>query len=94
MARKSWTALGALLVASVSSPSLHDTAANHLQVVEAAVIERAVGQYVYYGCQTEATNARALAGAAFASDTMTLEICATNCAGFKYYGTEYGRECK
>jgi hypothetical protein len=25
---------------------------------------------------------------------MTLELCAANCVGFTYFGTEYGRECK
>lgn len=24
---------------------------------------------------------------------MTLEMCAGSCAGFKYFGVEYGREC-
>lgn len=38
--------------------------------------------YVYYGCQTEATNARALSGATKALDTMTLEVCETFCSGY------------
>jgi len=25
---------------------------------------------------------------------MTLESCATDCAGYTYFGTEYGRECR
>jgi len=25
---------------------------------------------------------------------MTLEMCASNCAGFKYWGVEYGAECE
>lgn len=52
-----------------------------------------VGSYSYYGCQTEATTGRALSGAAYAYDAMTLESCATNCAGFSMFGVEYGREC-
>ena len=52
-----------------------------------------VGAYRYYGCQTEATTERALSGAAYAYDTMTLESCAANCTSFSYFGVEYGREC-
>src|SRR6266536_1989707 len=50
--------------------------------------------WTYYGCQTEATNARALASKSTAYDTMTLESCASDCAGFTYFGSEYGRECE
>ncbi|EGS17224.1 uncharacterized protein CTHT_0065420 [Thermochaetoides thermophila DSM 1495] len=53
----------------------------------------AVGDYVFVGCQTEASGGRALSGAAHADDSMTLELCASLCSGFIYFGTEYGREC-
>jgi hypothetical protein len=52
-----------------------------------------VGTWNWYGCQTEATGARALSGKSFAADTMTLESCASFCAGFNYFGVEYAREC-
>ncbi|KAK2050271.1 galactose oxidase [Colletotrichum somersetense] len=52
-----------------------------------------VGNWKWYGCQTEATNARALAAKTYASDDMTLESCSTFCAGFTYFGVEYSREC-
>jgi hypothetical protein len=52
-----------------------------------------VGPYSYYGCQTEATVGRTLSGATYAYNTMTLESCAANCAGFSMFGVEYGREC-
>ncbi|KAI8965723.1 heme peroxidase [Daldinia sp. FL1419] len=52
-----------------------------------------VSSYVRVGCYTEIPNSRALTGAAYADDTMTLETCATDCAGFEYWATEYGREC-
>jgi hypothetical protein len=35
---------------------------------------------------------RALSGKDTASDAMTLDTCATFCAGFKYFGVEYARE--
>ncbi|KAI0154753.1 putative glyoxal oxidase [Xylariaceae sp. FL1272] len=55
----------------------------------------AVANYIWYGCRTEATNARALGLYTYADDTMTLETCQTFCSGKKttYFGTEYGREC-
>lgn len=52
-----------------------------------------VGSYNYYQCRTEGTGVRALSGAASANDLMTVEMCATSCAGYTYFGTEYGREC-
>lgn len=45
------------------------------------------------GCFTEATDKRALSGKTFAAATMTLESCATFCAGFQLFGVEYSREC-
>ena len=36
---------------------------------------------------------RALSGATFASDDMTLEACQTFCSAFTYFGVEYAREC-
>lgn len=54
----------------------------------------AVGKYSLVGCQTEATNGRALQATSTAADDMTLEKCATFCSGYTYFGTEYGRECK
>jgi hypothetical protein len=55
--------------------------------------KQAVGGYKFVSCWTEATGARALGGAAFAYDGMTLETCMGNCTGFDMWGTEYGREC-
>jgi len=52
-----------------------------------------VGSWNLYGCQTEGTNVRALSGTSYASDGMTLESCSTFCAGYKYAGVEYAREC-
>ena len=53
-----------------------------------------VGSYTYQGCYTEATKARALTGASFYNYTaMTLEMCASSCSAFTYWGVEYGGEC-
>lgn len=43
-----------------------------------------VGDYDYYGCMTEGTNSRALQGYTTAYDSMTLESCSQDCAGFEY----------
>ena len=53
-----------------------------------------VGNYIFQGCYTEATNGRALSAASFFDYTaMTLEECAADCAAYKYFGVEYGGEC-
>ena len=52
-----------------------------------------VGGYRLAGCFTEGDGVRALDGKAVADDAMTLELCADECAGFSYWGAEYGREC-
>lgn len=45
------------------------------------------------GCYTETTAGRTLAAKGFGDDNMTLQMCAMSCAGYKYWGVEYGREC-
>lgn len=57
-------------------------------------IKPTVSPFIYYGCQTEGTNARALGSAFMPSDSMTLELCAGFCNAYTYFGVEYGRECK
>ncbi|KAH8846243.1 hypothetical protein MCOR01_003446 [Pyricularia oryzae] len=53
-----------------------------------------VGSYAWHGCWTENQNAeRAINEKTYYSDLMTLEDCASQCAGFTYFGVEYGREC-
>ena len=49
----------------------------------------------FYGCITEATEARALSGATTSSENMTLEKCSEFCgSSIRYFGVEYGLECK
>jgi hypothetical protein len=45
-----------------------------------AVVQK-VGNYAFQGCYSEATGQRALTGAGFANDSMTIELCASNCVG-------------
>jgi hypothetical protein len=48
--------------------------------------------YGAMGCYTEATSGRALNALRVADDTMTIESCATACAGYAMFGLEYYRE--
>ncbi len=57
-----------------------------------------VGDYTFRGCYTEGDGVRAVtdAGVTIASydyADMTVEECASNCAGYKYWGVEYSGEC-
>lgn len=83
---------------SSSVPTQTGASSTSLQVstsVSATVTPSATPSgYVYLGCQSEGTGVRALAGAASASDLMTVEMCQANCVGFSYFGLEYGRECE
>ncbi|KAI9776670.1 MAG: hypothetical protein M1835_005454, partial [Candelina submexicana] len=56
-------------------------------------IVQTIGAYTFQGCYSEATNTRALSDKYLGSATMTLDLCATTCAGYTYFGVEYGQEC-
>lgn len=53
----------------------------------------AAGDFSFQGCHRELNGARALSGKATSGPDMTNEVCATFCADFEYFGTEYGGEC-
>lgn len=54
-----------------------------------------VGNYSFQGCYTEATGVRALSDKTYVNSTsMTNELCASTCAGYTYFGTEYHEECQ
>jgi hypothetical protein len=48
--------------------------------------------YTSEGCYTEAKGIRALSDIAYYDDAMTVEKCAAACAGYTWFGVEYGRE--
>jgi hypothetical protein len=52
-----------------------------------------IGGYAFDGCVTDSVALRTLSGRLLRSDTMTLETCATFCAGSTYFGAEFGTEC-
>ncbi|KAK3898928.1 WSC domain-containing protein [Staphylotrichum tortipilum] len=59
----------------------------------AATNPTAVGDYAYDGCYTDSIALRVLSGETISRDDMTLESCATICAGYPYFGVEYGIQC-
>ncbi|KAI9826107.1 MAG: hypothetical protein M1832_000556 [Thelocarpon impressellum] len=52
-----------------------------------------IGAYNFLGCYTEATGTRALSAKVFNTPDMSLDKCAGLCAGYQYFGAEYGSEC-
>ncbi|MCJ1410361.1 hypothetical protein MMC19_004446 [Ptychographa xylographoides] len=84
--------LVSLLVISDARPSTHDAIHKRQSLVTPATLP---GNWVFVGCQTEATNGRALSGASTAGNTVTDESCITFCSGkgYVYAGTEYSDEC-
>ncbi|KAF4633357.1 hypothetical protein G7Y89_g4765 [Cudoniella acicularis] len=76
---------------SSTAPTSSSTSATPVPTL---AVKPTVGAYTFLGCYTEATNARALTGYAYYDyPAMTLEECATTCAGYVYWGVEYGGEC-
>ena len=51
-----------------------------------------IGNYSSQGCWSEATIERALTGKFLANDSMTIELCASACVAFTWFGVEFGRE--
>ncbi|KAI4209402.1 MAG: hypothetical protein LQ351_007661 [Letrouitia transgressa] len=49
--------------------------------------------YTYEGCYTDSSTARVLTGKSSSTSTLTYQSCASYCAGYTYFGVEYGREC-
>ncbi|CAJ2503525.1 Uu.00g109190.m01.CDS01 [Anthostomella pinea] len=47
----------------------------------------------YVGCFANDGDPHPLPSKVISQDNMTAAVCASNCAGYKYFGTEYGREC-
>lgn len=52
-----------------------------------------VSPFTLVGCWTEASSGRALSQKKTSDDSMTNDFCANFCKGYKYFGTEYGKEC-
>jgi hypothetical protein len=51
-----------------------------------------IAGYTSQGCYDEPVGTRALTLAVTTSFNMTVELCASFCSGYTYFGTEYGEE--
>jgi hypothetical protein len=84
------------VVTSSSTSKLSTTSTSSSSSVAASQtlgIKQTVAGYTFQGCYTEATNTRALSSTSFYDyPAMTLEECAADCAGYTYFGVEYGGE--
>jgi glucan endo-1,3-alpha-glucosidase len=58
------------------------------------VVVRTAGAYTYVDCHTDSVTARALTGTDAQGSMMTVEYCASVCAGSTYMAVEYGGECE
>jgi hypothetical protein len=58
------------------------------------VVVKMAGAYTYVDCHTDSVAARALTGMGAQGSMMTVEYCASVCAGFTYMAVEYGGECR
>jgi hypothetical protein len=52
-----------------------------------------ITDYGYKGCYTDDVYNRVLTTSKPGDDSMTVQKCASACAGSHYFGTQYGREC-
>ncbi|KAK0392393.1 hypothetical protein NLU13_1888 [Sarocladium strictum] len=52
-----------------------------------------IGDHTLVGCWTEGIGVRALAEGSSASGNMTNELCAVDCAAYRYFGTQFSTEC-
>ncbi|KAK0519416.1 hypothetical protein OC842_007464, partial [Tilletia horrida] len=83
-AGNSFEICGGPLLLSAYSPS----------AISPATQPASVGNYTFQGCFNDTVTARALTGPnPGPSNANSLERCASACAGFSYFGTEYGVEC-
>jgi iron transport multicopper oxidase len=78
---------------STISSSTSSTTSSTSSTATGPIVVPTVGPYSFVGCYTEATTGRALNGKAYYNDSLTIEMCASVCAGFTWFGTEYAREC-
>ncbi|KKA29005.1 hypothetical protein TD95_004681 [Thielaviopsis punctulata] len=52
-----------------------------------------IAGYAYQGCYSDSATARVLTGSFYYDEAMTLEMCATDCSLYEYFGVEYGTQC-
>ncbi|KAH9222596.1 WSC domain-containing protein [Leptodontidium sp. 2 PMI_412] len=88
----------ATILTSSSSPSLTaQTSSSRTSTSARPTVTGPIPAYIddfnYLYCATDANEDRTLVGKYMASGTMTLDICASTCSEYRYFGVEYGFEC-
>ena len=78
---------------ATASSSTSSGTSNSTPKPSGPVAVQTAGAFTHQGCYTEGNGVRALGAAATASNTMTVQKCATFCSGYKYMGVEYSSEC-
>ena len=81
-------------VSSVTTSSIVTASSSSTSAVATLAHKATVAGYELVSCWTEGTGVRALSASTYSDDSMTLESCAAFCAGYRYFGAEYGRECQ
>lgn len=81
-------------VPSVTTSSIITASSSSTSAVATLAHKATVAGYELVSCWMEGTGVRALSASTYSDDSMTLESCAAFCAGYKYFGAEYGRECQ
>ncbi|KAK0100032.1 hypothetical protein ONS95_013153 [Cadophora gregata] len=56
-------------------------------------IPAVINEFTYQHCRSDNTTKRTMVGKYIAKPDMTLENCAGNCTGYRYFGVEYASEC-
>ncbi|KAI9716656.1 MAG: hypothetical protein M1812_005194 [Candelaria pacifica] len=76
-----------------TAPTTTGPGASATPTPKGPAIVQNIGAYTFQGCFSEGINGRALGDKFLGSATMNLDLCATTCAGYTYFGVEYGQEC-
>lgn len=71
---------------------LAGTTASTTTTTSSAAAASTSSAYVSAGCYTDLPSYRTLQSASYSDDSMTVESCAAYCAGWAWFGVEYGRE--
>ncbi|KAL9044249.1 MAG: hypothetical protein Q9214_002599 [Letrouitia sp. 1 TL-2023] len=77
----------------VPPPSGTSTTSSTATATSGPIAVPKAGKFTYQGCYTEGTNTRALADVNTATNSMTVEQCASFCSAYTYMAVEYSSEC-
>jgi hypothetical protein len=80
----------------VSSVTLQTSTSSAIPIPKGPITVTNLLGYNYLGCYSEGTNIRALNGLLnpVSGGYVSVEICASACSAYTYFGVEYSSECK